>query len=102
MKRPTTLQFRQAVRQVAKLNNFTIYDSYTNGGIGGGLNKNKAERTVGFHMQGANSATALAVENELAKFGLSAKTRATHNVARFPNSVRTNFGLYIRGSCLIK
>lgn len=90
MKQATTLQFRNAVRQVAAAHNFDIYGSWTNKSTPG-------TRTVGFAVSVAVVEFARAVENILSAQGLTANTYVT--VARRRNLGYRYSGDYIRGKC---
>ncbi len=87
----TTIQFRKAVRKVAKKQGLTIYDSYTNGAPMFG---SAPGRTVGFSMPNATPSLAAKIEKKLNKKGLTAKTRCTGN------RIIGNHG-YIRGTCVL-
>jgi len=95
----TTLEFRKAVRKVAKKMDLPIYDSYTNGApfIG-----NKPGRNVGFSISGATPAMARKIEKKLNKKGLTAKTRHTNSGRQAPSGIFTYGGHnYIRGTCIL-
>lgn len=89
----TTIQFRKAVRKVAKKQGFTIYDSYTNGSKIRPRTNNR--RTVGFSIPNATAALAAKIEKKLNKKGLTATTR-------YSNSEGYGGGhSYIRGTCVL-
>jgi hypothetical protein len=89
----TTLQFRAAVRYIARANGFSIYDSYTNS------NRNSGDRrTVGFAMPSASATVVTAVERLLQAQGLTANTRVTQDGPQ--NSGCYQHGPYIRGTCV--
>jgi hypothetical protein len=89
MKQATTLQFRSAVRQVARDVGIDIYASWTNQSTPG-------TRTVGFAVSVATFGFAVAVEKILGAQGLTANTHATRG--RRNVGYRTTGG-YIRGKC---
>ena len=91
----TTLQFRDAVRYIARANGFRIYDSYTNSRS---RQKNPSRRTVGFAMPSASDAIVTAVERLLNAQGLTAKTRVTQDGPQ--NGGCYQHGPYIRGTCV--
>ncbi len=96
MQTATTLQFRKAVRKVAKKQGLDIYDSYTNGSSVSG------RRTVGFSITGATDALARKIEKKLNKKGLSALTRHTNSGRHAPSGCFSFNGHdYIRGTCIL-
>ena len=97
MQTATTLEFRKAVRKVAKKQGLNIYDSYTNGARRGYSDA----RTVGFSITGATDALARKIEKKLNKKGLTAKTRHTNSGRHQPSGYAYGGCDYIRGTCVL-
>jgi hypothetical protein len=91
----STLQFRSAVRTIARANGFRIVDSYTNSRRS---QMDLDRRTVGFAMPSASATVVAAVERLLNAQGLTANTRVTANGPQ--NGGCLVHGPYIRGTCV--
>ena len=99
MELASTLQFRKAVRKVAKKMDLAIYDSYTNGSA---RNDGKPGRTVGFMMPAASASLARKIEKKLNKKGLTAATRCTGGATHQPSGCFYGGSHnYIRGTCVL-
>jgi hypothetical protein len=95
----STLEFREAVRKVAREQGLSIYDSYTNRISG---SSDALHRTVGFDIGGATPETAALSELELSNKNLAAWTRCCDSSStRHSWSSRDQWRTYIRGTCVL-